>query len=1014
MTLIMNRHICWDSTMLRKVLDADALQIENHQFLATHSPIKMYRDSNHNAEGKGGIPYSEEEFYKDFLKPDDYIFVSVLGQSGTGKSHLIRWMAAHIPQTNNRRVLLIPRSTNLRNILLMILDGMEGPEFDEYRNRILRATEKVTLERAKEELRNQIATVIGPNGPHRGKRLSEEEEYLSSELPHLFYDPYIRETFVKKGGVLDRLAQHVIGNDEQGGRLDDRRKFTIEDLPLQVIDVRKASYNAIQIYTQLNSNDELKQMAVDWINKNLDVAITQMLNLNGTDLVNLMNEVRASLAEQKIELVLLIEDFSMLQGIDYQLLDALILRPKQYHRPLCALRVALACTTGYYQTLPDTVRTRVEYLVKLDVDGLLTDEDRELFVSRYLNALRLRDNQVQDWYKDRLNGSVEKLPSACEDCALQDRCHSAFGAKDGMGLYPFNTDAIRVMYKRSTSEYFNPRILIGKVMLHVLDNYGSNIKEGTFPPVGLLEHFGPRTQNRLEALQENQLRSRDSLHAERRRTLIELWSGSNEVVDLHPILHEAFDLPQLNLEPSDTKPEDKKNDGKSPPLGEDQGKPGPSLITVIPESVQSMLDLIENWGNQAVLPQRKTGDFRELVFSAINSHIDWDSELLRKSWWIEKRLWANANINFKGQITIPSNKTIGLTVPLRDEEWNETTIALKGLVLHNHYGNWQFPNGTLYFRFSTRMLRLWSQRIVQLMREMPTGEGTSCIPENYASELLVLGAVLDGRMHSGMALPEQIEAVFRYPEASQSLRSQTWQNLHSQFRKSFQDLMDVALSHMACQKGGKASNNIIDASPVLLALKRLHNKWEPTTLNASKIEIDSIRSMNAEFRNNFSKAVQSEIEEKQRWHEFLAKSLDKRPEKEEWDQIQKAIQAIQQKGFVGDEQSLRYVKENFKLIRELPIASLLKNLSALSSVKVWHEAIPLLMKSDLPSANALVTWVNHLNQLFNTSQKRIDRNMQDLRGNQGGMDTEGTRKQIQLYFSSMKESLHVMQNGGQP
>jgi hypothetical protein len=744
-----------------------------------------------------------------------------------------------------------------------------------------------------------------------------------------------------------------------------------------------------------------------------------MLNLNGTDLVNLMNEVRASLAEKNVELVLLIEDFSMLQGIDYQLLEALILRPKQYHRPLCALRVALACTTGYYQTLPDTVRTRVEYLVKLDVKGLLTDVDRELFVSRYMNALRFRDNQVIDWYRNRLTGSVEPVPSACDECQMRERCHASFGARDGMGLYPFNTEAVRFMYQRSTSEYFNPRVMIGKVLLHVIDNYGSNIIEGTFPPAALLEHFGPRTQNRLDALQENQLRSRDSLNSERRRTVIELWSGSSEIVDLNPVLHEAFNLPLLNVAPAGA--ESTQGDGKwnSPRTSGNNNDPDTNTVqnlpsNALPEAVQQLLDDIENWGNQAVLPQRKTAGFRDLIFSAINNHIDWDSELLRKNWWIiDKRLWVNKNINFKGQITTPSNQTIGLTLPLRDEEWNETTIALKGLVLHAHHGNWKFPNGTLYFRFATRMLRIWSQYIVSLMKKMPTGEGGVWEPEYYASELLVLGAVLDGRLHSRMSLAEQIDAVFQKPEASQPLRTQTWQDLQGEFRKSYQDLSDIALSRMACQKGGQTSTNIIDATPVIVALRRLHDRWEPSTLSVVKVEINSIRSAHAEFRNNFAKVVKQEIAEKQLWQELLDKALDKKPDKEEWDQIQKAVQSIQQKGFVGDDQSLRYVKDHFKSVRELPIASLIKNLSVLSSVKVWHEAIPLLAKCDLANTKALVTWVNHLNQLFGTSQKRINRNIQDLRGNQSGMDTEGARQRIRHYFTSIQESLRSMQKEGQ-
>jgi hypothetical protein len=133
------KFVCWELERVRRVMNVEATQTPDHIFLATHHSISMYRQELIEAPSR--IPYSEEQFLKDFLAEKDFAFVPVLGSSGTGKSHLIRWLAANIKSTDKRRVLLIPKiGTNLKDIISLILQGMEGASFDEYRKRLNRAT----------------------------------------------------------------------------------------------------------------------------------------------------------------------------------------------------------------------------------------------------------------------------------------------------------------------------------------------------------------------------------------------------------------------------------------------------------------------------------------------------------------------------------------------------------------------------------------------------------------------------------------------------------------------------------------------------------------------------------------------------------------------------------------------------------------------------------------------------------------------------------------------------------
>ena len=139
------KFVCWNLEGVRRVMNVEATQPPNHIFLATHHPIAMYRQELIEASSR--VEYDEQKFLNDFLAEKDFAFVPVLGGSGTGKSHLIRWLAANIQPTDKRRVLLIPKvGTNLKDIISMILEGIEGEKFDEYRERLNRASKTLALQ----------------------------------------------------------------------------------------------------------------------------------------------------------------------------------------------------------------------------------------------------------------------------------------------------------------------------------------------------------------------------------------------------------------------------------------------------------------------------------------------------------------------------------------------------------------------------------------------------------------------------------------------------------------------------------------------------------------------------------------------------------------------------------------------------------------------------------------------------------------------------------------------------
>ncbi len=123
--------------------------------------------------------------------------------------------------------------------------------------------------------------------------------------------------------------------------------------------------------TQLRGSDELLATAVQLLNENLDQAVLRLANLTGGKLQQAMLDIRREL-HNKQEIVLLVEDFAVIQGVQRDLLDAITeVSVREGREELAPIRTLMAVTRGYYDTLADTVTTRVAagvpYLYDLDV-----------------------------------------------------------------------------------------------------------------------------------------------------------------------------------------------------------------------------------------------------------------------------------------------------------------------------------------------------------------------------------------------------------------------------------------------------------------------------------------------------------------------------------------------------------------------------------------------------------------------------------------------------------------------
>ena len=85
----------------------------------------------------------------------------IIGESGTGKSHLVRWLHLRLPVDPRRRLVYIPKyGTNLRRVIELILTDMEGEEVDELRRELDKAVDSLDEAGAPSRLLYELAASI--------------------------------------------------------------------------------------------------------------------------------------------------------------------------------------------------------------------------------------------------------------------------------------------------------------------------------------------------------------------------------------------------------------------------------------------------------------------------------------------------------------------------------------------------------------------------------------------------------------------------------------------------------------------------------------------------------------------------------------------------------------------------------------------------------------------------------------------------------------------------------------
>lgn len=791
--------ICWDPLEVPEIINPYAEHISDGIFRFVHSDwdLSIARPRGTNYQDLRTTDYTSKtqvEFLEDFLDENKpHVLAAILGTTGSGKSHLVHWMRFNLPSNAHRLVIVVKKSgTSLKQIVLSIIDQLPEDEKKPFMDTFRSAGDgSISFNNQKHKILDDLSVAIRETNETLDGSIDEVSAVLTEFLPHMLQDPYMRsEHFTKDGTVIADLAHHIFSTSKSDHRPDDRRQFSVKDLPLGGKDFRAASNLAKEAIDFILMDVEHQQKAVNILNNHLDSAIARSLNFSGDVIEQLMVSLRRHLKQEDKELVLLVEEFARLQGIDRVLLQTIT---TQGGGDQCKMRTAIAVTTGFFESVAETAYMRTTDIVNMDLvastgtsDKTISKRSLSKFVSKYLNAARSGMSVITDWAAK--NDFKEMPVSKCDACAKKEKCHAAFGEIDGIGLFPFTETAIWNLTQRTDDNFpnsFNPRIIQNNLLKPVLDNCSTEIRNFKYPSMNLLNQFGgPKS---LPSVKRTELTNLDPHKADRWIPFLEIFDGSGQLVNPETILLEELGLDAIPNADSIVA-------GPITPI--QPVDPNPKKVKEDP--LQQYLDA---WEQGEPLDQRAVQRLREFVFAALNDSIRWDELNLIKSYISASsgsKPFRRQSINFEKQAVNPQNSKINLFIHCNQEN----ATALKGLAKFNEYKHsWNFDDGLIYFYSVNKAIRSWQaeleQQIVGLNKPTKNWNASAA-----SLELLLIGSAMNGSIKHDMSNVEMLDAIFKDWHADAKYLSENLTKLYFKIYQNKQALVDEFLAFSISSKGG--------------------------------------------------------------------------------------------------------------------------------------------------------------------------------------------------------------------
>lgn len=752
------------SKYLQKIGDiyhTDATYVKSKYFLLTHKPLRNIEIVTPYMTANERLIVREDEFLKAYLlnERDRHKFIVIKGDNGSGKSHFIRWLKEmyikNVPMEEESIVFIARAQSTLRGTLEQIIrsEVLQNHELKEKLEVLIEANEHLGKENLKNNILHQFAIAV--------KEDTEEDVWqvkLRRSEKKRLYDFLIsietQELLMKEGGPIDRIYKKLASESTREVMTEVIPRFVPEDFYVSIEQLKEirqseASSRAVKLIERivepaldnLQELQDVKQkrgLYANYLNQFLEVVIQRCTQLRGTDLKEVLFALRRELKKQGKNLNLFIEDITAFTGIDKALVEALISEHSDldFNKGLCRVATVVGITNDYYNSsFPDNLKDRVSYLVKMDQTALSTDDDIAEMAARYLNAIYLEEEEVDNWYKSGADGNQIPISSMYQE----HMSWASYQIEEGqvLPLYPFNKQAITQLYRLHTVE--TPRKFLQYVLIPYTIRF---IKDkSNFPPsINELSQKLGNIPQMEDFADEQKLERQVGSQKERYATLLRIWGdrtlrlvtkgekrwvgGLEEKVfcffGLNPLTEFASQKTIFN-ENGQLKAKGKKDQELVPSIKEttkeknskSQTPTDQSYTTAIDEKQQKFYksrEELEKWFHGRALVD---GSYRDNLIDFIKDSIAWELEGVPVV--VVDEILTKNRVEIEGQSIAPGVK-YNL---LRFHRSPQFRYALEALTAWRIFGkkSWEFEKASQYALVLFTWLESEKERIINFVRK---------------------------------------------------------------------------------------------------------------------------------------------------------------------------------------------------------------------------------------------------------------------------------------------------------
>lgn len=710
---------------LASVIKPDSITASQGDFLATHVEIKKLILLNKFEFVPASQKYtSEEDIYKKFiLNPENrHQFIVVYGQSGTGKSHLIRWLEARYraDQPDDEVVLFIRRSDNtLKGTIRQLLEKPEVRDIGnkEIIKRLANASAAISEDKLKDMIYHNFIIEINNDN-------DEQEIHLNNikrkRLVAFLNNETIHDYMMRSGGPIERIYSKVAENSLADP--DIIAQFKSEDFIVSADlydDMQQAGADpkADKMARALMTDDaaeEAKKFS-DYLNQFVEIVIQRCAGIEPGDFEQVFMDIRKELYRLGKNLTLFIEDVTSFTGVDNALLNALM--EEHNDREICRLSSVIGGTNAYIRDgFRDNHKDRVTQYIYIP-DDVFDENGVFEFVGRYINAMSLPAEVISAWVEAKALPGEYPVHEVVEG-KKWEYVEIAYGKK--LCLYPFSKNSIKYLYKNElTKGHQTPRYIIRDMIEPVISDLFYNA--ANFPSKKYsLVNINPT----LSFMVHNQVK--DEEQAERVFRFMSIW-GNNEakqftyddvtyIAGVPSYVYKELGLPIVNLQETDSVPVSVSEAGSVSAVSDSAQKM--EQRAVISPDKQKKLDnanaKLTQWANGMPIDLSTTGgaegtiriareDMGDFLMSAIN----WQAEGIS----LDNISKVKASISGKAskyKLVALENQTKGNGYYILPANWDSLNI-INAFIRWREFGSqsWDYPGAD----FDVYVITSWTSRI---------------------------------------------------------------------------------------------------------------------------------------------------------------------------------------------------------------------------------------------------------------------------------------------------------------